>query len=75
MNRILFALFLCLSMMACTPAPVSFHNTDLTGARDRAFNVIESQRFGAADGVAAEGFHAVSTPLASQGSAARASFS
>ncbi|MGA9395188.1 MAG: SCO family protein [Azonexus sp.] len=32
MNRILFALFLCLSMMACTPAPVSFHNTDLTGA-------------------------------------------
>jgi protein SCO1/2 len=32
MNRIPFALLLCLFLIACTPAPVAFHNTDLTGA-------------------------------------------
>ena len=32
MNRTLFALLLSLILTACNPAPVAFHNTDLTGA-------------------------------------------
>lgn len=32
MNRFLSALFVCLTLVACTPAPEAFKNTDLTGA-------------------------------------------
>jgi protein SCO1 len=32
MNFRLLATFFCVVLVACTPAPVAFHNTDLTGA-------------------------------------------
>jgi protein SCO1 len=52
MNLRLLATFFCVVLVACTPAPVAFHNTDLTGAtfgRQFALNDHHGQRRSLAD--------------------------